>query len=100
MRAAPRPAESMAIDVLRRMMRVVFNERIVKVTVTVEEAVATYLNNRKRRELAKLERLAIETLDVEPLLLEEARGLGVEDRAGQARFGGTAVLRSGACAGG
>src|SRR5690606_13734356 len=48
-------AESMAIDVLRRMMRIAHNERVARVTVTVEEAVATYLNNRKRRELAKLE---------------------------------------------
>jgi ribonuclease E len=48
-------AESMAIDVLRRLMRTVHHERVAKVTVTVEEAVANYLNNRKRRELAKLE---------------------------------------------
>ncbi|TWT96731.1 Ribonuclease E [Botrimarina colliarenosi] len=48
-------AESMAIDVLRRLVRIVHQERIANVTVTVEEAVATYLNNRKRRELALME---------------------------------------------
>lgn len=48
-------AESMAIDVLRKLMQVVHQEQIVKVTVTVEEEVANYLNNRKRRELATME---------------------------------------------
>ena len=48
-------AESMAIDVLRRLMRVVCDERVASVTATVEEEVATYLNNRKRRELARME---------------------------------------------
>lgn len=48
-------AEAMAIDVVRKLMRVVHNDRIAKLTVTVEEEVSTYLNNRKRRELAQLE---------------------------------------------
>lgn len=48
-------AESMAIEVIRRLMQVVHDERVATVTVTVEEEVATYLNNRKRRELARLE---------------------------------------------
>lgn len=48
-------AESMAIDVLRKLMQVVHRDNIAKVTVTVEEDVATYLNNRKRRELAQAE---------------------------------------------
>lgn len=48
-------SESMAIEVLRKMMMAVQTDRVVKVTVTVEEEVATYLNNRKRRELTILE---------------------------------------------
>lgn len=48
-------AESMAIDVLRKLMQVGHKDRVAKITVTVEEEVANYLNNRKRRELAQLE---------------------------------------------
>ncbi len=48
-------AESMAIEVIRKLMMATQGDRVKKVTVTVEEDVATYLNNRKRRELARLE---------------------------------------------
>jgi len=48
-------AESMAIEVIRKLIMAVQAERIAKVTVTVEEEVGTYLNNRKRRELTSLE---------------------------------------------
>ncbi len=48
-------AESMAIEVIRKMIKVAHNDRVDRILVTVEEEVATYLNNRKRRELAQLE---------------------------------------------
>ena len=48
-------AESMAIEVIRKLIMTAQNDRIVRITVTVEEEVATYLNNRKRRELTNLE---------------------------------------------
>ena len=48
-------AESMSIEVIRKLLMATQGERVSKVTVTVEENVATYLNNRKRRELAQLE---------------------------------------------
>lgn len=48
-------AESMAIEVIRKMIQAAHHDRVVKLTVTVEEEVANYLNNRKRRELAQLE---------------------------------------------
>ncbi len=48
-------AESMAIEVTRKLLMCAHQERIAKITVTVEEEVATYLNNRKRRELTSLE---------------------------------------------
>ncbi len=48
-------AESMAIEVIRKLMMATQGERVKKVTVTVEEDVSTYLNNRKRRVLAQLE---------------------------------------------
>jgi len=48
-------AESMAIEVVRKLLLRTHLEQVSKVTVTVEEEVANYLNNKKRRELAKIE---------------------------------------------
>jgi ribonuclease E len=48
-------AESMAIEVVRKLLLRTHLEQVSKVTVTVEEEVASYLNNKKRRELAKIE---------------------------------------------
>lgn len=48
-------AESMAIEAVRKLMMAVQGARVAKVTLTVEEEVAAYINNRKRRELARLE---------------------------------------------
>ncbi|MEN1679094.1 MAG: Rne/Rng family ribonuclease [Planctomycetota bacterium] len=47
--------ESMAIEVVRKLMMAAQTGGVTKVTVTVAEEVATYLNNRKRRELTRLE---------------------------------------------
>jgi ribonuclease E len=48
-------AESMAIEVIRALMLASQRPDTAKVMVTVCDEVATYLNNRKRRELARLE---------------------------------------------
>ena len=48
-------AESMAIEVVRKLLLRTHLEQVSKVTVTVEDEVASYLNNKKRRELAKIE---------------------------------------------
>ena len=48
-------AESMAIEVIRKLIMCAQNDRVVRITVTVEEEVASYLNNRKRRNLTHLE---------------------------------------------
>ena len=48
-------AESMAIEVVRKLLQRSHLEQVAKITVTVEEEVANYLNNKKRRELAKIE---------------------------------------------
>ncbi len=48
-------AESMAIEVLRKLMLGSQKQGIAKLRVTVSADVATYLNNRKRHELARLE---------------------------------------------
>jgi ribonuclease E len=48
-------AESMAIEVVRLLILAGHQPDLARVTVTVNEDVATYLNNRKRRELTRLE---------------------------------------------
>lgn len=47
--------ESMSIDVVRLLILAAQRPDIVHITVTVADEVATYLNNRKRRELTRLE---------------------------------------------
>jgi ribonuclease E len=48
-------AESMAIEVVRILILASHVEGTSKVMITVADEVATYLNNKKRRELAKIE---------------------------------------------
>ena len=48
-------AESMAIETMRVLMLAAHQTEITRITVHVHDEVATYLNNRKRRELATLE---------------------------------------------
>jgi len=48
-------AESMAIEVVRKLISRGQPPQVVRITVTVEEGVANYLNNKKRRELVRLE---------------------------------------------
>jgi ribonuclease E len=48
-------AESMAIEVVRLLILATQHPDVAKVTVTVADDVATYLNNKKRRELSRLE---------------------------------------------
>jgi ribonuclease E len=48
-------AESMAIEVVRLLISATQFPDVAKISVTVADDVATYLNNRKRRELSRLE---------------------------------------------
>jgi ribonuclease E len=48
-------SESMAIEVVRLLILASHREEVAKITVAVHEEVATYLNNRKRRELTRIE---------------------------------------------
>jgi len=48
-------AESMAIEVMRLLILASQQENVARVSVTVADEVATYLNNKKRRELTRLE---------------------------------------------
>jgi ribonuclease E len=54
-RGVVKTAESMSIEVLRKLMLARHDERISRLTVRVSDDVAAYLNNRKRRELSDLE---------------------------------------------
>jgi ribonuclease E len=47
--------ESMAIEVVRKLLARGQSGQVARVVVTVEEEVASYLNNKKRRELLKME---------------------------------------------
>jgi ribonuclease E len=48
-------AESMALDVFRKLMVPSQLSQVSRIVVTVEEEVASYLNNKKRREIVQLE---------------------------------------------
>jgi ribonuclease E len=48
-------AETMAIDVMRKLMTGTQQPNAARITITVCEEVAAYLNNRKRRELSRME---------------------------------------------
>ena len=48
-------AESMAIEVVRMLILATQQSDVAKVSITVADEVATYLNNKKRRELSRLE---------------------------------------------
>jgi ribonuclease E len=70
--------ESMALEVVRLLILVAQRESIARVTITVTAAVADYLNNRKRHELARLEDegkmlvqiLGVDNVSPEHLLIE------------------------------
>ena len=47
--------ESMAIEAVRKLLMATQTANAAKITVTVHEEVGTYLNNKKRRELARIE---------------------------------------------
>jgi len=53
--AVVKSPESMAIEVVRLLILACQEPRIVRTTITVSDEVAEYLNNRKRRELTRLE---------------------------------------------
>jgi ribonuclease E len=48
-------AETMAIDVMRKLMMASQQPNVSRITITVCEEVSAYLNNRKRRELSRME---------------------------------------------
>ena len=63
-RAVVKTAESMAIEVVRKLMLARREDRVVRVSVHVNDEVAAYLNNRKRKELAELEDMGKMTVQI------------------------------------
>jgi ribonuclease E len=78
-------AESMAIEVMRKLIMCAQHDRVARIAVTVEEEVASYINNRKRRELTRLEdehNVQVLVLSREDLTPEFLR-IECEDAAGR-----------------
>jgi ribonuclease E len=72
-RGVVKTAESMAIEVVRLLAVASQQPKISRVTVRVNDEVATYLNNRKRREITQLEdeaRMLVQVLGSESLFPE------------------------------
>jgi len=57
-RGVVKTAESVAIEVVRTLNLASHNEHIRRISIQVNDEVAAYLNNKKRREIAKLEEAA------------------------------------------
>ena len=57
-------AESMAIEVIRLLILTSHRAEVAEVSITVEEEVAEYLNNKKRRELTRLEEAGNMTVQI------------------------------------
>lgn len=72
-RGIVKTAESMAIEVVRKLMMASRKDEITRVTVRVHEGVSAYLNNKKRREIMALEEvgdMVIQVLSIEGLFPE------------------------------
>lgn len=63
-RGVVKTAESMAIEVIRLLMLTAQQPKCQRITVTVNDEVSTYLNNKKRRELSELEESNSVTIQV------------------------------------
>ena len=83
-RGVVKTAESMSIEVIRLLMLASQNEKISRIVVRVNDEVAAYLNNKKRRELTEIEghRVNIQILGSEGLFPEH---LEIDCRDGSGR---------------
>jgi ribonuclease E len=84
-RGVVKTAESMSIEVIRMLMLAGQQPNIVRVTVRVNDEVASYLNNRKRREISRLEEeagMTVQILGSEGLYPEHLE-LDCRDREGR-----------------
>jgi ribonuclease E len=60
-------SESMAIEVMRSLLTMASNENVSRILLEIHERVANHLNNRKRREIAKIEEEREVSILVTPL---------------------------------
>jgi len=84
-RAVVKTAESMSIEVIRMLMLASQQPHIARVTVRVNDEVASYLNNRKRKDITQLEEeggMAVQILGSEDLYPEHLE-LDCRDDKGQ-----------------
>jgi ribonuclease E len=84
-RGVVKTAESMSIEVIRMLMLASQQPKISRVTVRVNDEVASYLNNRKRREITDLEEeggMNVQILGSEGLFPEHLE-LDCRDRDGR-----------------
>ena len=84
-RGVVKTSESMSIEVIRMLMLASQQPNVARVTVRVNDEVASYLNNRKRRDISKLEEeghMVVQILGSEGLFPEHLE-LDCRDREGR-----------------
>jgi ribonuclease E len=89
-------AESMAIEVVRKLLMCAHTTGVARITVTVEEEVASYLNNKKRRDLVQLEQdsnVEVQVVSGEGLAPEYLKVDCVDANGREVRIAGESPLR-------
>jgi ribonuclease E len=84
-------AESMALDVFRKLMVPSQLSQVSRIVVTVEEEVASYLNNKKRREIVQLEQannMEVQVVSGEGLSPEYLKIECYDANSREVKFGG------------
>jgi ribonuclease E len=89
-------AESMAIEVVRKLLTCAQTTGVARITVTVEEEVASYLNNKKRRDLVQLEQesnVEVQVVSGEGLSPEYLKVDCVDANGREVRIAGESAVR-------
>src|SRR6476469_673090 len=89
-------AESMAIEVVRKLLMCAHTTGVARITVTVEEEVASYLNNKKRRDLVQLEQdsnVEVQVVSGEGLAPEYLKVDCVDASGREVRIAGESLVR-------
>src|SRR3954463_7799129 len=89
-------AESMAIEVVRKLLMCAHTTGVARIKVTVEEEVANYLNNKKRRDLVQLEQesnVEVQVVSGEGLSPEYLKVDCVDANGREVRIAGESMVR-------
>jgi ribonuclease E len=81
--------ESMAIEVVRLLILAAQRQGVVNISVTVADAVATYLNNKKRRQISRLEEdgvVSVQIVGKESAMPEEVEIICLDDQGRELSF--------------